>query len=877
MTLPITTKTKGDLYENQILQELRKSSEAYLWKDIPQKYLIESNLLSNLEILRINRKNHLKNPQTNSNPLRDIGFDILQITPSKKFTYIQCKAGYEKGVTISDLSGMYARLFNNPHLDGEVYYTDKLSQNLIDISKNNKLKFTKIKLAKSKTNVKINNNQKVYILKDYQQKAVNDIVKFFKPQNVQTKGIFSAPCGVGKTLVAYNSSLGFKYVIIFAPYRQHAQQNLDRFKEYNNGSNNVGYILIDSDGTRDIAELKTEIKSKKYDRIVFSATFKSVDVVNKILSNLGDNYIAIIDEFHNLSKSNVGFSNKATIIEEDEENEDNDDDESENNADENTDEFYKLITTAKNILFMSATPRIYEIEGSEDVDTMDEILGPSIFNMSINEALVCRATCNFKTFIVSVSENKQELINNVAKEVDIRKIDNQIKAKCIFLYKGLQLNGNKKCIVYCRNKAEVAKFADALKTFDEYYALGTSVYSITSDDFYSKDREDYETNSREWKLEQFVKDPNISIILSVRILDECIDISKCDSIFITYPSQSKIRTIQRIFRCTRLDPDNPQKVGCVYIWCDEYNELLDMLGGIKEYDLDFKTKISIMSSKLGTSEEMNNSAEIVADVIKLDKCIIGVREYHAENWQKNLDEVDKFIDDKKCRPSITTKNQNEKRLAWWLYGQLQNYKLQLYIMSQEYQRKKFEDFLKKHKKYFVSLDDKWYNTLNKCKEYIKINNMLPQKRDKNPDIKYLGKWLDHQKLHYKANAAFTKDAEKKKAWENFVEEHSNHFMSIEEYWIFMFNKVVEHMHKYNARPSSRTKIGEWLQHQLTSHKNNTKLMKSDIVKSKFKSLLSKYPDFFVNYIKNDSDSEEDEKLQKKHKPKPDKTIVKPKN
>ena len=61
------------------------------------------------------------------------------------------------------------------------------------------------------------------------------------------------------------------------------------------------------------------------------------------------------------------------------------------------------------------------------------------------------------------------------------------------------------------------------------------------------------------------KNDNIQLLFSIRILDEFIDVPSCDSIFITYLSQSKIRTIQRLCRCSRFDMKNKHNMCNVYI------------------------------------------------------------------------------------------------------------------------------------------------------------------------------------------------------------------------------------------------------------------------------------------------------------------------
>ena len=57
-----------------------------------------------------------------------------------------------------------------------------------------------------------------------------------------------------------------------------------------------------------------------------------------------ENTLFIIDEFHNLSKTNISDKN---------------------------DDIYKLLKSIRKILFMSATPRIYDIEYEEENDNED--------------------------------------------------------------------------------------------------------------------------------------------------------------------------------------------------------------------------------------------------------------------------------------------------------------------------------------------------------------------------------------------------------------------------------------------------------------------------------------------------------------------------
>jgi superfamily II DNA or RNA helicase len=112
---------------------------------------------------------------------------------------------------------------------------------------------------------------------------------------------------------------------MITPLKQYAKQNCDRFKIYENDRNS---LLIDSDGTRNIIDINEFIKNNS--KILLSVTYKSCDIICEIIDQL-ENVFIIFNEFHNFSYNNIY-------------------DESDN--------IKKL--------YLSATPRIYELEDNND-------------------------------------------------------------------------------------------------------------------------------------------------------------------------------------------------------------------------------------------------------------------------------------------------------------------------------------------------------------------------------------------------------------------------------------------------------------------------------------------------------------------------------
>ena len=98
----LTNKEKGDNYEiyvrDYIINELNKP--AYLWSDISDEILINAGLINS------NNDNRLKRKSNKINNIVDTGVDILQIDDNN-YTLVQCKNGYNNGIHIHDLAGIY--------------------------------------------------------------------------------------------------------------------------------------------------------------------------------------------------------------------------------------------------------------------------------------------------------------------------------------------------------------------------------------------------------------------------------------------------------------------------------------------------------------------------------------------------------------------------------------------------------------------------------------------------------------------------------------------------------------------------------------------------------------------------------------------------
>jgi superfamily II DNA or RNA helicase len=796
-------QVKGFNYEVQIRDYIRNTlkKNAYLWNDTPENILIKSGIIGSHNQHRLMRK------ERKENPIQDTGVDVIQLEENDLCSLVQCKNGYKSGLTMNNLAGFMCWIATLDKLNGYVYYTDKLSTNIKELPFNKRIQFIKQKY----NNIVEEQNTHSINPYDYQITAKEEFKEYFKTKD---RGILSMPCGTGKTFTSFLISQNYKQIIIISPLKQFAKQNLDRYIEYGYNENNT--LLVDSDGERDIKQIEKFIKENK--SFLISSTYCSADVIYKSLKYMNvKDVLIIVDEFHNICKTNM--------------------------IDEN-DNFNKILYSPYRILFMSATPRIYEMEydDNDNEETNDELFGEIVYNMTFTEAIEKKYITDYRIWLPSIHEDVKQLNN----ELSVYEIDSVIKAKCNFLFSCLLNNGSKKCIIYCVDNKELDKMKEAMNLLNEFYCLEYDITQITSIDSEKK---------RESILDNFRDGIKIQLLFSIRILDECIDIPSCDSIYITYPTENKIRIIQRMCRCIRTDKKNSYKIGNVYIWCDQYDKILDTLSGIKEYDIFFKDKIHINENDF-YGEKKEEGVNI--DIQLIEKYVLGIKEFRCLSWEEKLEWVKKYIDDNGKKPTACDKNNDIKSFSCWLSIQQGNYKYNKNIMTDNNIKKIWENFISddKYSKYFLTNEYEWILKLNEIKKYMDENNNRPSSKDKNIVIKKNGAWLRTQIINYKNNKYIMKNNNIKNIWEKFINDlkYKKYFDSNEEIWIENLNYVKKYIDENKKRPSRYDKnkkikkYSHWITIQIINYKQHKQIMKDNRIRKLWEELINdlKYKKYFLS-------------------------------
>jgi superfamily II DNA or RNA helicase len=835
----MNNQEKGLLYEkcvkDFIIQHL--DTNAFLWNECPENILIKHNLVHSHSDLRLMRKD-LKEGHLHNH--KDIGIDIIQLDNNDKCSIVQCKNGYKDGLCISDLSGIMLRAALIRNINTYIYYTSCLSRNLSDTIKlspyvvfidytndietlklfeggnDNKIYFVKLPCENSNISNRINEEIIPIITPySYQLEAVSKLKDHYINNN---RGIVAIPCGCGKTYISMLISNDYKQIVILSPLREFARQNLNRFIEY--GYNRKNTLLVNSDGDRDIDSIKKFIQSNN--KCLISTTYKSMDLISECLELFND-VLFIIDEFHNLSKANIF---------------------------DKTDNIYKLLKSNHKILFMSATPRIYDIEYDDNNSVMDSVgdedsdgdedsvgdedsdgdvgfFGDVVYQMTFTYAIANKYITDYRIWLPSIHENNEELDN----ELSIYEIDNEIKNRCKFLYSCIANNGSRKCIVYCKDTDDMMNMIESMKTLNDFYIMDIEMHSISCEDSVKR---------RGYVLDHFSNnDEKIQLLFNIRILNECIDIPACDSVYISYAPKNKITTIQRISRATRIDKNNPYKVANVYIWCEAYEEILETLSSIKEYDIMFKDKVKVSTVDFYNNKDEKELRIIEKDKVLLSDCIIGVKEFRVISWEEKLVMVEEYIREYGRLPTSRNTDKYISSLASWVSTQRQKYKKNIQIMTDKKIRTLWETFISKYNNLFMDNDEYWKDKLNQLEQYIKQNGKLPSPHSKDLDEKTLGYWVGTQKKNYKnqidSNIIITKENIRKE-WEIFVNKHNNLFINDEDKWVYNLKQIQQYILENGSLPSQNNenedieKMALWICRQKKKYTNCSQIMKDENIR-----------------------------------------------
>ncbi len=836
----------------------------YHWDFIPEEVLYDAGYIYTYKSHRLNRLELKQMKLDKINPIPEYGLDGLAYDSENK-VYHGLQMKYWKSnsyLNAYDLGSFHSVILNrlmskNQNSKGYLYYTCRLAGSLkeeYEVSKNiihkqiDHIKFTEEK--------EVNQYEVNLELYDYQKEAVKSLdasyINHLNPKPIQTNitenstedsdseseesnedeldepsplKLLNMTCGCGKTVILGNHLKNMKpnFIIAIAELKATIDQLKTRITpfipEYES-------LLIDSDnnGTTNIEFIierivKAQDENKK---IIVYSTFKSCENIIAILHIFDDNkkYI-IVDEAHNL------LSNK-TLCE--------------------------YVNSFPFGVLMTATPQS-QLEDALDYDI--------VYEYGIRKAIDEKRIVDYKVYLPYLDDPSEPM-------KEFEDLDQSLVDKGLFLVNGLLNTGSRKCITYMRSIDECKQFEKLLmKIVEDYHGLELWTDHITADTSKSK---------RDKVLKDFQKEDKLCILNSIRILDEAIDIPKCDSEFISFIGEntSDIRTVQRLMRGCRIDKENSNKVNNLFLWSDDIQVSKSVLTLLKENDVQFHQKIRY----IGKEYDKNDNKEVVKKIQEKNEI---TKEYIKINcvelsewWFMRLTETKQYLDTNEKRPSkklskktkeTDEKKSNEnkvKKLGEWVCVQMKLYNRRQGMFARLDIRTIWETeiiYNPKYYQYFLNNESDWINNLNKVILYIDTNNEKPNKRYRIKDnlkdldeatikrikeIRYLGSWIIIQTKHYKKGKYIVSTNNNVKLkWESFINDpkYKTFFTSDRETWLNNFELTKKYLDS-GIKPTKDnpiediSDIGKWINIQMGNYKKKIRSMKDEEIFNKWHNLIN---------------------------------------
>jgi len=774
------------------------------WDNVPEDWLYESGYINNFNKHRLER---LKRYIDGKPILRDCGFDGMSLELIKGenvYCCIQAKyysskiCGHDIGTTLikygslkdtNPLSRLY--IYGTSELQEDIregfhpYNLKKMNQLFIHhpwcpppsnkggaYSENSYL-HTPLRVA-SGAGDDFDDNPSKYEseleLRPYQMKIIKD---FSENDGIQ---IIQIPCGLGKTLITGHclKKMNMSKVIAIAPLKV-SVENLRRVCGF---LPDYPVLVVDSDsgGTTDEEEITGFITSN--DKYLILSTYESTEnILSKIIADFDDT-ILVVDEAHNL------LNNKCLL---------------------------ELINNTNDSILLSATipEELYE--------NFDEY---TLHQYSWKEAILngyCVDYCIWLPHLTKREDGSTFVDYTIPEElsIDIVEDSQELYAKGLFLINGMLKTGSRKCIPYMSSQEECDKFMKICEIISRKYH-GIDIWTGKID---SNVRQE----ERKRIIQEFQQgeESTLYILTSVRILDEAVDIVRCDSEFISSVGEhsSDIRFTQRAFRGARLDSKNPYKKNNIFVWATGNETCLGIFEILRDEDPEFHMKI-----KHFTTDYDNQHLPEVQDEIKKEdkefnewfeaKCISfeEMRNIRFNQLKTHYEKTRKY-------PSPSSKYPEEMRVGKFL-GKCRWYnktgKLNLKL------KKRFDEELPHALKYIYQKSNEQFD---KLKTFIEAYGRNPRRLE----------WIE---LEEKRLGQFLSDCRKRNKIGKLPPELKKRFdeelpgaLEIKTFQKrdpdSIFNRIKAHYEKTGKYPSSKSKDPEenrlynFLQNCKTKNKTGT--------------------------------------------------------
>jgi superfamily II DNA or RNA helicase len=446
------------------------------------------------------------------------------------------------------------------------------------------------------------------MLRDYQENAIHTL---HEQDGINALHI---PCRMGKTLIAGHviRSKQPHLIVVMAPLKI-SVQNLRDAHRLPSFLPTYKSLLVDSDveGTTDRNEILAFLHTEG-PHVIYT-TYESAVTVVATIPGIEEAYL-LVDEVHNVSPPHC--------------------------------EFIKRFTQG---LVMSATlPE--ELEEELSLNT--------IVRVPFSEGIRKKYLTDYTIWLpfLTKEEGKTSVVVDIP---DTFQNDDQTTiTQAMYLATVMLKTNARRCIVYLKSQEDCQRFmALASKVFEEYH--GITIWTNKIDATVT-------SAERTKRLRDFQSDLDAPFYLltSVRVLDEAVDIPKCDSVFVTSVGEhsSDIRMTQRAMRGSTVDPSNPSKHNQVILWATGWEQCVNSLELIRAADPEFHKKIRV-AAMCDRQEMTRETMEAVEQQERemheyvVVSCI-SLWERNKMRWVAMYEKLGKA-------PSTMSKDLEEKRTGQW--------------------------------------------------------------------------------------------------------------------------------------------------------------------------------------------------------------------
>lgn len=595
-------------YEWQTIKFLKRTHErVHHWSQVPEEDFILSGWIVDQGA---QRRERLKD-----GGYRDYGLDGLVKTEEGRYIGVQAKAyGPDSTVTFKKLGtflgGRDFLVAKNPENACLLVHTPetKFEGRLAVALRANVLRnVSAVELEFSEPVQPVDENESEPVdneswetrleLYPHQERAISDLL------NVEYKhGLYVSPCGSGKTVVAgrFLASARFPLIVVASPLQSSASQNMDRLKQFLPGYKTVK-AWSNAHGT-DLAFIESGVGEGV--NVLVSTTFDTLPVVVQALKNLKVVPFVLVDEAHNLPSYK-------------------------DESDEANDALWQSIYYAHKSLLMTATPSIEMTEKSDDVKI--------VHRYKFGDAIRDQVITDYKIFIPELTTTADVPVEIVG--------DAETVAKACFLVSGMLESGARRCIVYCESKEACRLFNESFASAcGEYFGVKSATFSVTCDNSDA----DRKRILKHFANDAVYLDPDphsgarqivLSVVSSVRILDEAVDIPQCDSVFISRlpksnsSTMSATRAVQRLCRAVRIHPS--KTTAKAFVWTDPNDcaGIIKTFKLLRENDPDFVGKFKCVANNYDKKHDKEAIKRVAMTLEEFKNAYVVKAVDVEENWE----------------------------------------------------------------------------------------------------------------------------------------------------------------------------------------------------------------------------------------------------